>query len=104
MKAGKSIVGVVEGAVSRAPDECEIGHGAGGERAPRPVAERRLDAGGSAAITHGNRGRPSPRRLPFAVREAVVPLDDDPLCQRDTPFRARAERRALPFTAVQVSS
>ena len=34
----------------------------------------RFEQGGPAALAHGNRGRPSPRRLPAAVREAVVRL------------------------------
>jgi transposase len=36
--------------------------------------KRRFAAGGTAALTHGNRGRPSPRRLPAAVRDAVIRL------------------------------
>jgi hypothetical protein len=31
-------------------------------------------AGGPGALAHGNRGRPSPRRLPVAVRDAVAQL------------------------------
>jgi transposase len=33
--------------------------------------KRRFEAGGPAALTHGNRARPSPRRLPAAVRDTV---------------------------------
>src|SRR2546426_1265761 len=33
--------------------------------------KRRFQAGGAAALRHANRGRPSPRRLPAAVREPV---------------------------------
>ena len=33
--------------------------------------KRRFEAGGAAALMHGNRGRPSPRRLSAAVRAAV---------------------------------
>src|SRR5712691_7633418 len=33
--------------------------------------KRRFQAGGAAALRHANRGRPSPRRLPAAVRERV---------------------------------
>jgi transposase len=33
--------------------------------------KRRFEAGGAGALIHGNRGRPSPRRLPAAVRAAV---------------------------------
>jgi|SoiMethySBSTD1v2_1073268.scaffolds.fasta_scaffold11088_13 transposase len=33
--------------------------------------KRRFEAGGAAALTHGNRGRPSPQRLPLTVRAAV---------------------------------
>src|SRR5436309_991092 len=36
--------------------------------------KRRFEAGGPGALVHGNRGRPSPRRLPAAVRDAVVRL------------------------------
>lgn len=35
---------------------------------------RRFERAGPAALVHGNRGRPSPRRLPVAVRDAVVHL------------------------------
>jgi transposase len=35
---------------------------------------RRFEQGGPAALAHGNRGRPSPRRLPAAVRQAVIRL------------------------------
>src|SRR5215813_2430339 len=34
--------------------------------------KRRFEAGGPSALVHGNRGRPSPLRVPAAVREAVV--------------------------------
>src|SRR2546426_5190127 len=34
--------------------------------------KRRFEAGGPGALVHGNRDRPSPRRLPAAVRDAVV--------------------------------
>lgn len=34
--------------------------------------KRRFEAGGARALMHGNRGRPSPRRLPVALRAAVV--------------------------------
>src|SRR2546429_8601316 len=34
--------------------------------------KRRFEAGGPGALVHGNRDRPSPRRLPAAVRGAVV--------------------------------
>lgn len=34
--------------------------------------KRRFEAGAAAALMHGNRGRPSPRRLSAAVRAAVV--------------------------------
>ena len=33
--------------------------------------KRQFQAGGAAALRHANRGRPSPRRLPAAVREPV---------------------------------
>src|SRR5207245_804882 len=33
--------------------------------------KRQFQAGGAAALRHANRGRPSPRRLPAAVRERV---------------------------------
>ena len=36
--------------------------------------KRRFEAGGPAALTHGNRGRPSPRGLPAALRDTVVRL------------------------------
>jgi len=36
--------------------------------------KRRFETGGVAALIHGNRGRPSPRRLPVAVRTTVVRL------------------------------
>jgi transposase len=36
--------------------------------------KRRFERGGPAALVHGNRGRPSPRRLPAAVRAVVVRL------------------------------
>jgi len=36
--------------------------------------KRRFEVGGAAALTHGNRGRPSPRRLPPTVRAAVQRL------------------------------
>src|SRR5262249_45381692 len=36
--------------------------------------KRRFEAGGPSALVHGNRGRPSPRRLPAAVRDAVGQL------------------------------
>src|SRR5256884_5704997 len=36
--------------------------------------KRRFEAGGPGALVHGNRDRPSPRRLPAAVRDAVVRL------------------------------
>jgi len=36
--------------------------------------KRRFEAGGPAALAHGNRGRPSPRRLAPAVRDAVIRL------------------------------
>src|SRR5947208_15602530 len=36
--------------------------------------KRRFEAGGPGALLHGNRDRPSPRRLPAAVRDAVVRL------------------------------
>src|SRR5215831_15673628 len=39
--------------------------------------KRRFEAGGAAALTHGNRGRPSPRRLARAVRDAVLRLMSD---------------------------
>lgn len=35
---------------------------------------RRFEQAGPAALAHGNRGRPSPRRLPAAVRDAVLRL------------------------------
>jgi len=34
--------------------------------------KRRFETGGARALMHGNRGRPSPRRLPVAARAAVV--------------------------------
>src|SRR5256885_3052479 len=34
--------------------------------------KRRFEAGGPGALVHGNRDRPSPRRLPAAVRDAGV--------------------------------
>src|SRR5262249_60657095 len=36
--------------------------------------KRRFEAGGPSALVHGNRGRPSPLRVPAAVRDAVVQL------------------------------
>src|SRR2546421_8554488 len=36
--------------------------------------KRRFEAGGPGALVHGNRDRPSPRRLPPAVGGAVVGL------------------------------
>jgi transposase len=36
--------------------------------------KRRFEAGGPAALAHGNRGRPSPRRVPAAVQRAVLRL------------------------------
>jgi transposase len=36
--------------------------------------KRRFEAGGPAALAHGNRGRPSPRRVPAAARETVIRL------------------------------
>jgi transposase len=36
--------------------------------------KRRFERGGPAALAHGNRGRPSPRRLRPAVRQAVLRL------------------------------
>src|SRR5437899_651855 len=36
--------------------------------------KRRFEAGGPGALVHGNRDRPSPRRLPAVVRDAVVRL------------------------------
>lgn len=36
--------------------------------------KRKFEAGGPAALMHGNRGRPSPRRLARAVREEVMRL------------------------------
>src|SRR2546430_10074219 len=36
--------------------------------------KRRFEAGGPGALVHGNRDRPSPRRLPAAVRGAGVRL------------------------------
>jgi len=35
---------------------------------------RRFERAGAASLAHGNRGRPSPRRLPTGTREAVVRL------------------------------
>ena len=35
---------------------------------------RRFEQGGPGALAHGNRGRPSPRHLPAAVRETVIRL------------------------------
>src|SRR3989442_4907347 len=34
--------------------------------------KRRFEAGGPGALVHGNRDRPSPRRLPAVVRGAVL--------------------------------
>jgi len=39
--------------------------------------KRRFEAGGAAALAHGNRGRPSPRRLARTVRDAVLRLMSD---------------------------
>lgn len=36
--------------------------------------KRRYEAGGAAALGHGSRGRPSPRRWPAAVRDEVIRL------------------------------
>src|SRR5437773_597242 len=36
--------------------------------------KRRWELGGAPALAHRSRGRPSPRRLPAAVREAVIRL------------------------------
>src|SRR2546426_10180677 len=36
--------------------------------------KRRVEAGGPGALVHGNRDRPSPRRLPAGVRDAGVRL------------------------------
>jgi transposase len=36
--------------------------------------KKRLQEQGEAALAHANRGRPSPRRLPVRVRQAVVAL------------------------------
>jgi transposase len=36
--------------------------------------KRRFDASGAGGLMHGNRGRPSPRRLPAATREQAVEL------------------------------
>lgn len=36
--------------------------------------KRKFEAGGAAVLVHGNRGRPSPRRLARAVREEVMRL------------------------------
>ena len=36
--------------------------------------KRRFEPGGAPALAHRSRGRPSPRRLPAAVREAVIRL------------------------------
>src|SRR2546425_6425625 len=36
--------------------------------------KRRFEAGGPGALVHGHRDRPSPRRLPAVVRDAVVRL------------------------------
>src|SRR5262249_62224030 len=36
--------------------------------------KRRFEAGGPSALVHGNRGRPSPLRVPAAGRDAVVQL------------------------------
>ena len=36
--------------------------------------KRRFEQGGPGALAHGNRGRASPRRVPAAVRDAVIRL------------------------------
>jgi transposase len=36
--------------------------------------KKRMREHGEAALAHANRGRPSPRRLPARVRQAVVRL------------------------------
>ena len=52
--------------------------------------KQRLREQGEAALAHANRGRPSPRRLPIRVRQAVVRLarttyaglNDHHLCEK----------------------
>src|SRR3984893_15496041 len=52
--------------------------------------KKRIRADGEAALAHANRGRPSPRRLPDAVRERIVQLsrityagfNDHHLCEK----------------------
>ena len=58
----------------------------------RPVKrlKKRVREQGEAALAHANRGRPSPRRLPARVRQAVVRLarstyagfNDHHLCEK----------------------
>ena len=55
------------------------------KRLKKPLREQ-----GEAALAHANRGRPSPRRLPFRVRQAVIRLarttyagfNHHPLCEK----------------------
>src|SRR5271163_5342082 len=51
--------------------------------------KKRLREHGEAALAHANRGRPSPRRLPARVRQAIVGLARFHLCrlQRSPPLR-----------------
>lgn len=46
------------------------------DRSERTVfrMSRRLDTGGLEALVHGNKGRPSPRRIPEATRDRVLEL------------------------------
>jgi transposase len=52
--------------------------------------KKRLREQGEAALAHANRGRPSPRRLPFRVRQAGIRLarttyagfNHHPLCEK----------------------
>src|SRR5437879_13265046 len=71
---GTASAGAVEGAVWRAADECPGGRRPPDHCAAGPAAEAPVRGRGPGALVHGNRDRPSPRRLPAAVRDAVVRL------------------------------
>src|SRR5207245_10018350 len=54
--------------------------------------KRRFEAGGPGALVHGNRDRPSPRRLPAEVRDAGVRL----MTPGDAGFQAPQLTQKLP--------
>src|SRR5258705_13221027 len=72
--------------------------------------KKRMREDGEAALAHANRGRPSHRRLPDAVRERIVQLsrttyagfNDHHLCEKLVELRARS-RNTAPFAAQERS-